>query len=260
MKRLAAFLFFMLVLLTGIAFSLNPSAVCAMPAGMTCVNAYLSSETDTLNITLVNGLQKTIVITNMSCTKSISYSEPVHEIEMALGQSSWFVMACSDENGKLMKFEPTEDFSGRINIGYYSKNEGKNASRKISGDVYIRTDRKWPKEPDPPYIQLATNPVYIVLFILLAGGFFFRKHFGWMYFLGGFSWPAICLILIFPLAGIFPFLGVLAIIGLYLAGVIAPLIYYYKYEKTNQNRFAFLAGLVLGTVIVFLLLLYTGIH
>lgn len=112
--------------------------VCSMPAGMTCSKAYLSSETDTLNITLVNGLQKAIIITNMSCSKNYGHSEPVQEIEMATGQSDWFVMACSDENGKPMKFEQGDYYSGKINLEYYFFDEGPSAKRKIIGNLYTR--------------------------------------------------------------------------------------------------------------------------
>ncbi len=114
-----------------------PPKVCTMPAGMNCRKFYLSSQTDRLNITLVNGLQKTIVITNMSCTKDSSQFEPFQETKMLLGQSASFVMSCNDDTGKALTFEQGDTFSGKINIEYYFKDEGPGTKRKISGNVYV---------------------------------------------------------------------------------------------------------------------------
>ncbi|MFH0818177.1 MAG: hypothetical protein V1909_06125, partial [Candidatus Micrarchaeota archaeon] len=61
-------------------FNVKPPEVCTMPAGMTCSKFYLKNGTTTsaecagpgdscANVTLVNGLQKTIVITAISISK-----------------------------------------------------------------------------------------------------------------------------------------------------------------------------------------------
>ncbi|MFH0818128.1 MAG: hypothetical protein V1909_05875 [Candidatus Micrarchaeota archaeon] len=115
-----------------------PSELCTMPAGMTCSKSYLSSQTDTINVTLVNGLQKTIVITNISCSKNPSQFEPTKETTVSLGSAASFTTTCNDDTGDLLKFEPGDLYSGKINVEYYFQDEGPGAKRKISGNVYAR--------------------------------------------------------------------------------------------------------------------------
>ncbi|MFH0817436.1 MAG: hypothetical protein V1909_02265, partial [Candidatus Micrarchaeota archaeon] len=129
----------------------EPPEVCTMPAGMACTQLHLSSQTDTINISLVNGLQKTIVVTNISCTKNpsqfekcdsnicVSYDAGIGGIKVPLGGVSFRVYTtCNDEFGKPMSFEPGDSYNGKINLEYYFLDEGPLAKRKISGNVYAR--------------------------------------------------------------------------------------------------------------------------
>ena len=96
----------------------------------------------------MNGLQKTIIITNMSCTKEPSQFEacdPVscrgvdkNGLTVYLGQPAYFYVSCNDETGNPMKFEPGDEFSGKINVEYYFENEGPSTKRKLSGNIYVK--------------------------------------------------------------------------------------------------------------------------
>jgi hypothetical protein len=119
-----------------------------MPAGIGCSMFYLSSETDKLNISLVSGLQKKIVVTGISCTKNQDQFEQCDAarcsgfsgdgVVVPGGISVYFVATCNDENGNPMKFEPGDDFSGKINIEYYFLDEGSGAKRRDSGNIYAK--------------------------------------------------------------------------------------------------------------------------
>lgn len=114
------------------------SESCNMPAGMTCTKYHLSSETDLIEISIVNGLQKTIVVTDMSCSKSNAQFEDINDVIMKLGEPHEFIANCNDEGGKSMTFDEGESFSGRINIQYYFVDEGPDNLRKIQGNIYVR--------------------------------------------------------------------------------------------------------------------------
>ena len=103
---------------------------------MSCAKLSLSSETGNLNIALVNGLQKTIVITNMSCTKDPSQFEPIQETKMLNGQSVSFFITCNGENGKALTFDQGDAFSGKINLEYYFEEDGPGVKRKLIGFVF----------------------------------------------------------------------------------------------------------------------------
>ncbi|MFH1448249.1 MAG: hypothetical protein ABIG39_05260 [Candidatus Micrarchaeota archaeon] len=115
-----------------------PPDVCTMPAGMSCTKSYLPSETDNLEVTIVNGLQNTIVITNMSCSKNPNQIEDINDVTMKLGESHEFITRCNDENGISIDLEQGEAFSGRINVQYYFEDEGPDNLRKISGNIYVK--------------------------------------------------------------------------------------------------------------------------
>ena len=114
----------------------NPQHICAMPSGMTCSRSYLSSSSDFLNITIVNGLQKAIIITNVSCTKDRNQFEPVPEIEAEVGEAGEFLISCNDDIGRPLTFESGDTYSGKINIGYYFQDENPGSKRKLSGYIY----------------------------------------------------------------------------------------------------------------------------
>ena len=126
----------------------EPYDVCTMPGGMTCSRFNLSPETDLLNVTLVNGLQKTIDITNVSCSKDLNQFEQCDAfrcsdfsgdgVTVRLGSAFKALVTCNDESGKPMSFEPGDSYNGKINVEYYFLDEGPSAKRKLSGNVYAR--------------------------------------------------------------------------------------------------------------------------
>ncbi|MFH0817199.1 MAG: hypothetical protein V1909_01045 [Candidatus Micrarchaeota archaeon] len=141
MKLVHSFIFLMLVVGL-VCSSQKPPEVCTMPAGMTCQKFYIYGETGYAAITLVNGLQKTIVVTNASCTKQAAQFEPctsarcldwvsTNNLVVPLGSSFKLNISCNDENGNPISFYSGDDFSGRINIQYYFLDEGPQNSRKI---------------------------------------------------------------------------------------------------------------------------------
>jgi hypothetical protein len=124
--------------------------VCTMPAGMSCTTAYLYAAGDNMSVTLVNGLQKTIVVTGIAATRADKThveacgsagaicSGTATEVTMALGQSNKFGLYLYDESGVRMFFTPGDGFSGKINVQYYFKDEGPGAVRTLSGNVYAK--------------------------------------------------------------------------------------------------------------------------
>ncbi|MFH1448252.1 MAG: hypothetical protein ABIG39_05275 [Candidatus Micrarchaeota archaeon] len=120
----------------------GPPEVCTMPAGMTCPKSYLSSESDTLKITLVNGLAKKMIVSSVSCTKDPeqygkrSYN-PYADVTMGIGESHDFELVCTDKAGSPLGFEQGESYSGRINIEYYFEDEGVDNLRTLSGNIFV---------------------------------------------------------------------------------------------------------------------------
>ena len=126
----------------------GPPEVCTMPAGMGCQKSDLTSSSDLLNITLVNGLQQNIVITNISCSKNSAQSEICDSNRCAgfsgdgvtVSNKGLFsaLVACNDEIGNPIKFEPGDAFTGKINVEFYFQDEGSAAKRKMSGNIYVK--------------------------------------------------------------------------------------------------------------------------
>ncbi|MFH0817280.1 MAG: hypothetical protein V1909_01465 [Candidatus Micrarchaeota archaeon] len=119
---------------------LKPPEVCTMPAGMTCARATLTSDGAILQLTLINGLTKPIVVTSVTCTKKPDQFIRLLNTTMENGQGYAFLLNCNGENGELLEFSPEDEFSGKINVEYYFADEGPNNLRKISGNVYVKAD------------------------------------------------------------------------------------------------------------------------
>ncbi len=144
-------------------FNLNPPEVCTMPAGMSCPKSYLRAGTapatattdcaaanGCMNATFVNGLQKTIVVTNVSITKNANSFDACTSavrcinwvsgtgVTVPLGSQFSVMLPVTDENGVPMAISSGDAFSGKINIVYYFKDEGASATRKITGNVYAK--------------------------------------------------------------------------------------------------------------------------
>ena len=146
-------------------FNVKPPEVCTMPSGMTCTKNYLFAGTKPtaaganpaagearLEATLVNGLQKTIVVTNASCTKDPTKYEDCAAAGTAarcgasaaggatvpMGATLKINVTCLDDNGVQMGFSSGDEYNGKINLAYYFKDEGAGAIRRISGNFYTR--------------------------------------------------------------------------------------------------------------------------
>jgi hypothetical protein len=127
----------------------SPPEVCTMPAGMVCTPAYFDfHQNGYMNITLVNNLQKTIIITSISCTKNSNQFEQCDAtrcsnfsgdgVTVPLRSPFKALVACNDENGNPMKFEPGDSYNGKINVEYYFLDEGSEKKRTLSGNIYAR--------------------------------------------------------------------------------------------------------------------------
>ncbi|MFH0817371.1 MAG: hypothetical protein V1909_01935 [Candidatus Micrarchaeota archaeon] len=123
--------------------------LCQMQVGMTCSKSYLSVSTDTLDITLINGLAKSIIVTGISCTKNRDQIESCDSarcpgfsgdgVITPLRSSFKALITCNDEAGNPMKFELGDEFSGKINVEYYFRDEGPGTPKKHTGNIYIKT-------------------------------------------------------------------------------------------------------------------------
>jgi hypothetical protein len=124
--------------------SMSNMEMCTMPVGITCAKASLSSYTDKLDVTLVNGLQKTIVVTGIDCTAGLGGATPCNP-ESCPGFSGGGVTVDADESADFMttcqKTDGTEDFgpgevyAGKLNVEYYFKEEGSGAKRRMTGNI-----------------------------------------------------------------------------------------------------------------------------
>ena len=132
----------LVVLLAGLLylgiFNVSAPEVCTMPVGMACTEAHLLADGDKLEITLINGFQKPMVITQMSCSKKPSQLEDIQKTTMQVGQSKPFLITCNDINGKPINFEKDDTFSGNINLQYYFESEGPTAMRRVVGNIYAK--------------------------------------------------------------------------------------------------------------------------
>ncbi len=143
-------------------FNLNPPELCTMPAGMSCTNSYLRAGTapatattdcgtddGCMNATFVNGLQKTIVVTNVSVSRNLNSFDGCASaarctgfasggVTVPLGTRFSVMLPVTDENGVPMAISSGDAFNGKINIVFYFKDEGASATRKITGNVFAR--------------------------------------------------------------------------------------------------------------------------
>ncbi|MCX6778573.1 MAG: hypothetical protein NT157_06895 [Candidatus Micrarchaeota archaeon] len=113
---------------------------CAMPPGMVCRSYSLNGNTDRLNIELVNGLQKSIIVTKLSCTQDPSQYEDTVDIRLGVGEAHEWEVTCNDARGEPKSFETMERFSGKINLEYYFEEEGPWAPRNLTGMIYVEAN------------------------------------------------------------------------------------------------------------------------
>ncbi len=141
-----AYLLLALCLLLAFAYACQPPDVCTMPTGMSCVSDSLSQETNKLNITLVHGLEKTIIVTGITCTKDPNQFEPCDaercpgfvegKLTVEKGKVAKFFVNCNDENGNPLRFNYRDAFIGKINVEYYFLGEDPSIKRTLSGNIY----------------------------------------------------------------------------------------------------------------------------
>ncbi len=113
-----------------------PPEVCVMPVGMNCVSSRLAAER--LDIELVSGFQKKIVITHLACTKKTDQQVEVEKQTVSPGQKLSFSIPCRDESGNPMSFKQGDAYSGKINVQYYFEDEGPSMVRRVVGNVYAK--------------------------------------------------------------------------------------------------------------------------
>ena len=129
---------------------LGPDGECTMQVGMSCKKFSLASENGKLSLTLVNGLQKKIVVTGVSCTRMASqfekcdigrclgYSENSGGVIIQMGESTELSPGCNNENGTPISFRKGDTFEGKLNVQYYFADEGSRSIRNMTGNVNIR--------------------------------------------------------------------------------------------------------------------------
>jgi hypothetical protein len=115
-----------------------PPEVCTMPAGMSCAKAALDSDGGILQLTLISNLQKSIVVTSVTCTKKPDQLIRLLNTTMENAQAYTFLLNCNGENGELLEFAQGDAFSGKINVEYYFEDEGPSNKRTITGNIYVK--------------------------------------------------------------------------------------------------------------------------
>ncbi len=118
--------------------------ICMMPAGINCQKTYLSTD-GTLNVTLVNGLQKTIHFVGMKCTQEIGPTDfEAQDISASMGQafSPNDPLLCTDANGDSIviggNLASGQQYNGKLYVRYYFADEGSANIRTIVGTVTVR--------------------------------------------------------------------------------------------------------------------------
>ncbi len=121
-----------------------PPETCMMPAGINCQKTYLSTD-GTMAVTLVNGLQKNIVVTGMACTQESDPTDfEAQDISASMGQafSPENPLTCYDLNGDSIveggALANGYEYSGKIYLKYYFVDEGSANIRTIVGTVTVK--------------------------------------------------------------------------------------------------------------------------
>ncbi len=133
------------LLYLGIFTPITPE-VCMMPAGINCQKTYLSSANDNIDVTLVNGLQKSIAVMEMKCTQEsapTAFDEvKVDGTDLAVSMGQAFspetALDCYDSTGAAATFDNGEQYSGKLYIRYYFKDEGSGSPRTIVGTITVK--------------------------------------------------------------------------------------------------------------------------
>lgn len=115
-----------------------PPQVCTFPIGMQCASSHLSADTDKLEITVINGFQKPIIINQAGCAKTSSAMADVSQTRLTTAQRASFSLSCADEAGNQINFQTGDQYSGKINLQYYFEAEGPSATRRMSGNIYAK--------------------------------------------------------------------------------------------------------------------------
>jgi hypothetical protein len=115
--------------------------LCLFQAGLQCTSFRLSAANDTVDLTIVNGYQQEIRITNATCQVQglngawAQYSPP---ITISPQQSAKLTVDnIYDTDSSKMNFNPGDIFLGKCVVIYYYTSEGPSSIRRNTADVKL---------------------------------------------------------------------------------------------------------------------------
>ncbi|MCX6777791.1 MAG: hypothetical protein NT157_02805 [Candidatus Micrarchaeota archaeon] len=124
---------------------MRPPEICTFSPGITCKTFYLKAAK--VNLTLTNGLQKPITITNATCTQQSDVGamtwSPAFAPVLAVGVGGDAIVPAVDcRNGVGTPYTAAElpagaGYSGKVCISYYFTAEGVTMPRIICGTGYF---------------------------------------------------------------------------------------------------------------------------
>ncbi len=141
------FLFtFMLVYLGGSAIP----EYCTFQNGFSCQSSWLSSHKDKLELSLINGLNKPMVVTHVSCSTDRNQAEQCDSkrcrkydsekggVELHTGAATGFILRCTDHRGEPLFFRKGDHYVGKLIVKFYYLGEDKTNIRKLVGSIGVK--------------------------------------------------------------------------------------------------------------------------
>ena len=120
---------------------------CVFPGNMACQSAWLSTDDDSLYLSLVSGNNKPIVVTHASCTMDRDQLEPCNSkkcrgfdlqksgVLVQPGGVIAFTTTCNDEQGKPLTFNRGDHYTGKLILGFHYAGEPSSNIRKLVGSI-----------------------------------------------------------------------------------------------------------------------------
>jgi hypothetical protein len=127
-------------------FNVQPPETCMFSPGLSCKTFYLPSGTDHLALTVVNGLQKPITVTDVSCSQQTTPSYTTFVAAKTANVGGEFTVVEADAVSCLssavastpIAFAAGDTYSGKVYLKYYFTSEGSTSPRVIQGTIYVK--------------------------------------------------------------------------------------------------------------------------
>ncbi len=198
-----------------------------------------------------NPRDKALILTMYESGCRIGQSFDGEGITVKLGQAVDFNVNCNDEKGNPIKFEQGDSFTGKINIEYYFNDEGPNAKRKITGNIYACAGACYSGPGYTDYLFLGLSfLIPLAIFAIIPILYFRKEHNAVIQFLIGLFVPILVSAILFILLSMIHislYFGILATLG------------YYLNENYPSERYSGILPYIVGLVPSCLGLLYLGL-